>query len=121
ALNSDAGAAAVREGADALAMMLSIFAPFTAEEAWSLLGHEPSVVFAGWPAYDAALLVESVVTCVVQVQGKVRDRLEVAADIGEDELRELALAAPGVVRALDGREVRTVIVRAPKLVNVVPT
>jgi leucyl-tRNA synthetase len=120
ALDSDAGAAAVREGADALAMMLSIFAPFTAEEAWSLLSHEPSVVFAGWPSYDEALLVESVVTCVVQVAGKVRDRLEVAADIGEDALRELALAAPGVVRALDGRDVRTVIIRAPKLVNVVP-
>jgi leucyl-tRNA synthetase len=120
ALDSDAGAAAVREGADALARMLSIFAPFTAEEAWSLLGHEPSVVFAGWPSHDEALLVESVVTCVVQVSGKVRDRLEVAADIGEDELRALALAAPGVARALAGREVRTVIVRAPKLVNVVP-
>jgi leucyl-tRNA synthetase len=100
--------------------MLSIFAPFTAEEAWSLLAHDPSVVGAGWPSYDEALLVESTVTCVVQVAGKVRDRLTVAADIGEDELRDLALAADGVVRALDGRSVRTVIVRAPKLVNVVP-
>jgi len=57
---------------------------------------------------------------VVQVAGKVRDRLEVSPEIGEDELREQALATPGVARALDGREVRTVIVRAPKLVNVVP-
>jgi leucyl-tRNA synthetase len=119
-LSSADGAAAVREGADALARMLSIFAPFTAEEAWSLLGHEPSVVGAGWPEYDDALLVESTVTCVVQVAGKVRDRLTVAADVSEDELRALALAAAGVVRALDGREVRTVVVRAPKLVNVVP-
>jgi leucyl-tRNA synthetase len=119
-LDSDAGAGAVREGADSLARMLSIFAPFTAEEAWSLLGHEPSVVAAGWPAYDEALLVESVVTCVVQVSGKVRDRLTVAADVSEDELRSMALASDAVVRALDGREVRTVIVRAPKLVNVVP-
>ena len=59
-------------------------------------------------------------TCVVQVGGKVRDRLEVPPGISEDELRTLALAAPGVVRALDGRPTRTVIVRAPKLVNIVP-
>jgi leucyl-tRNA synthetase len=120
ALNAPATAAAVREGADALARMLSIFAPFTAEEAWSLLGREPSVVFAGWPTYDESLLVESVVTCVVQVAGKVRDRLEVPVDIGDDELTALALATDGVARALEGREIRTVIVRAPKLVNVVP-
>jgi leucyl-tRNA synthetase len=61
------------------------------------------------------------VTCVVQVKGKVRDRLEVPPDIAEDELRRLALASPKVAGALDGREVRTVVVRAPKLVNVVPT
>ena len=64
---------------------------------------------------------ETVDTCVVQVAGKVRDRLEVAPDVGEDELRELALADRGCgQRALDGRDVRTVVVRAPKLVNVVP-
>jgi leucyl-tRNA synthetase len=119
-LDANAAVAAVREGADALVQMLSIFAPFTAEEAWSLLGHEPSVVFAGWPSYDESLLVESVVTCVVQVAGKVRDRLTVSADASDDELRSLALASAAVVRVLDGREVRTVIVRAPKLVNVVP-
>jgi leucyl-tRNA synthetase len=120
ALDSAMGAAAVRESADALARMLSIVAPFTAEEAWSLLGHQPSVVGAGWPPHDESLLVESVVTCVVQVSGKVRDRLTVSADVTEDELRAMALASEAVARALDGREVRTVIVRAPKLVNVVP-
>jgi leucyl-tRNA synthetase len=65
------------------------------------------------------LLVEDTVTCVVQVDGKVRDRLEVAPSVSDEELRELALAAPGAQRALDGRGVRTVIVRAPKLVNIV--
>jgi leucyl-tRNA synthetase len=116
----DSRAIAVREAADALARMLSIFAPFTAEEAWSLLGHDPSVVGPGWPTHDPALLVESVVTCVVQVAGKVRDRLTVAADVSEETLRDLALASDAVARALDGRAVRTIIVRAPKLVNVVP-
>jgi leucyl-tRNA synthetase len=117
---SAADVAVVREGAEALARMLSVFAPFTAEEVWSLLGHPPSVVSAGWPSYDEELLVESSVVCVVQVAGKVRDRLTVSPDIGEDELRTMALASDAVVRSLAGREVRTVIVRAPKLVNVVP-
>jgi leucyl-tRNA synthetase len=110
---------AVREAAEALAVMLSLFAPYTAEECWELLGHSPSVGRAVWPAADPALLVQDTVTCVVQVDGKVRDRLEVAPSVGEDELRELALAAPGAERALAGRGVRTVIVRPPKLVNIV--
>jgi leucyl-tRNA synthetase len=118
---SAADVAVVREGAQALARMLSVFAPFTAEEVWFLLGHAPSVVSAGWPSYDEELLVESSVVCVVQVAGKVRDRLTVSPDIGEDELRAMALASDAVVRSLAGREVRTVIVRAPKLVNVVPS
>ncbi|MFI5065512.1 MAG: leucine--tRNA ligase [Streptosporangiales bacterium] len=115
-----AGDPAVREAAETLAVLLSLFAPYTAEECWELLGHQPSVALAGWPAADPALLAEDLVTCVVQVAGKVRDRLEVPPGIGEDELRELALATPGVARALAGREARMVIVRPPKLVNVVP-
>jgi len=122
AIDSGPGATdpAVREAAETLTVLLSLFAPYTAEECWELLGHEPSVATAGWPAADAALLVEDEVTCVVQVNGKVRDRLEVPPDIGDDELRDLALAAPGVVRALAGRDIKTVIVRAPRLVNIVP-
>ncbi len=114
-----AGDPAVREAAEALAVMLSLFAPYTAEECWEMLGREPSVARAAWPVADPALLVEDTVICVVQVDGKVRDRLEVPAAIGENELRELALATPGVERALGSRGVRTVIVRPPKLVNVV--
>jgi len=115
-----AGDPAVREAAETLTVLLSLFAPYTAEECWEVLGHPPSVALAGWPAADPALLVEDLVTCVVQVSGKVRDRVEVPPGISDDELRALALAAPGVARALDGRSIRTVIVRAPKLVNVVP-
>jgi len=105
---------------EAVAVILSLFAPYTAEDLWNTLGHPASVANAGWPAHDEALLVQDTVTAVVQVQGKVRDRLEVSPDIAEDELRELALASENVQRALDGRGIRTVIVRAPKLVNIVP-
>jgi leucyl-tRNA synthetase len=121
-IDSGAGPAdpAVREAAEALAVMLSLFAPYTAEEAWARLGHEPTVARASWPAYDPALLVEESVTCVVQVAGKVRDRIDVPPDISEDELRKRALATEGVRRALGGHGVRKVIVRVPKLVNVVP-
>ena len=115
-----AGDPAVREAAEAVAVMLSLFAPYCAEDMWAALGHEPTVALAGWPAVDPALLVQETVTAVVQVAGKVRARLDVPPDVTEDALRELALADPGVVRALGDRAIRTVVVRPPRLVNVVP-
>ena len=122
AIDSGPGPAdpAVREAAEAVAVLLSLFAPYAAEEMWARLGHPPSVARAGWPEVDPALLIEESVTCVVQVGGKVRDRLDVPPSIGEDELRARALASGAVQRALDGRSARTVIVRAPRLVNIVP-
>ncbi|MGZ4620229.1 MAG: leucine--tRNA ligase [Frankiaceae bacterium] len=114
----------VRAAAQALAVMLAPYAPFTAEDCWARLGHEPevgdSVHCAQWPLADPALLVEDTVTCIIQVAGKVRDRLEVPVTVSEDRLRELALASEGVSRALGGRSVRMVVIRPPKLVNVVP-
>ncbi|KRE61595.1 leucine--tRNA ligase [Nostocoides sp. Soil756] len=108
-----------REAAEAIVPMVAPLAPHIAEELWSRLGHEESLVHAPFPVADPALLVDDTVTCVVQVKGKVKDRLEVPSDITEDALRELALASEKVQAALPGG-VRTVIVRAPKLVNVVP-
>ncbi len=115
-----AGDPAVREAAEAVAVMLSPIAPYVAEEMWALLGQAPSVANATWPSADPALLVAEQVTCVVQVQGKVRAKLPVSPSATEAELEALALADPGVQRALDGRGVRQVIVRAPKLVSIVP-
>ncbi|MFD0854176.1 hypothetical protein ACFQ07_18205, partial [Actinomadura adrarensis] len=66
------------------------------------------------------LLVQESVTCVVQVAGKVRDRLEISPKISEADLEALALASPKIVEALAGREIRKIIVRAPKIVNIVP-
>jgi leucyl-tRNA synthetase len=127
AIDSGPGAAdpAVREAAEALTVMLSLFAPYTAEESWEVLGGPAgpagilSVARASWPAADPALLVQETVTCVVQVNGKVRDRLEVSPDITEAQLHDLAVTAPGVTRALAGQEITRVVVRPPKLVNIV--
>ncbi len=114
------GDPAVREAVEVVAIALSLVSPYVAEEMWELLGHTPSVANARWPQVEAGLLVAETVTCVVQVQGKVRARLEVSPEVDEQALRELALADPGVVRALNGRAVAKVIIRRPKLVSIVP-
>ncbi|HET6627046.1 MAG TPA: leucine--tRNA ligase [Nocardioidaceae bacterium] len=110
---------AVRESTEAVTVMLSLIAPYTAEEMWARLGHEPTVAHAGWPIVDEALLVEDAVTAIVQVQGKLRAKLEVAPDISETDLEAMAMADAHVRRALEGKTVRKVIVRAPKVVNIV--
>ncbi|MDO4784149.1 MAG: leucine--tRNA ligase [Propionibacteriaceae bacterium] len=110
-----------REAMEALVLMTAPVAPHIAEELWQRLGHTSSLAHEPFPEVtDAALLVAETVTCVVQVQGKVRASLEVDPNISDDELTALALAAPGTVRSLAGRGVKKVIVRAPKLVSIVP-
>ncbi|HEU4465806.1 MAG TPA: leucine--tRNA ligase, partial [Agromyces sp.] len=113
-----AGDAAVREAAEVTAMILDLFAPFTAEDMWQRLGYEPTVANVVWRKADPALLVEESVTAIVQVDGKVRDRLEVSPKIGADELEALARASAAVARSVGEREIANVIVRAPKLVNI---
>jgi len=120
AIDTGAGPAdpAVREAAEVTAMMLDMYAPYTAEDMWSTLGHEPTVAHAVWPSADPSLLVQESVTCVVQVNGKVRDRVEVSPDVTAEELEKIALALPNAIRSLEGLEVVNVIVRAPRVVNI---
>lgn len=113
-----AGDPAVREGAEELAKALSLFAPYTAEDMWRMLGHEPSVATAGFRDVDQSLLVQDTITAIAQVDGKLRDKFEVSVDITEQDLRELALSSDNVKRAIGDRELAAVIVRAPKLVNI---
>jgi leucyl-tRNA synthetase len=118
-----AGDPAVREAVETVAIALSIFAPYTAEDMWQKLGHgdeskDHLVAFAGWRKADPLLLVEESVTAIVQVDGKVRDRLEVSPTIGNDELEALARASEAVQRALGERIIGQVIVRAPRVVNI---
>jgi len=111
------GDAAVREATETVALGLSLFAPYTAEDMWEKLGYSASVAFYGWRKANPVLLVEESVTAVVQVNGKVRDRLEVNPKISTEELEKLARASVAVTRAIGASEVVNVIVRAPRLVN----
>jgi len=104
---------------EALALLLAPLAPHLAEELWSRLGREPSVGLQPFPVADPALLVEDSVTLVVQVNGKVRDRIEVATTITADQAEALALTSAKVVELLDGAAPRKVVSRPPSLVNVV--
>lgn len=121
AVDSGPGAAdpAVREAVETIALGLSLFAPYTAEDMWANLGHAPSIANAGWRKPDRSLLVEQSTTAIVQVNGKVRDRVDVPVDIADAELERRARELPGVARSIGDGVVRHVVVRAPKLVNFV--
>jgi leucyl-tRNA synthetase len=112
-----AGDPAVREAAEATAMILDLFAPHTAEEMWEILGYEPFVGLVPWRQADPTLLVEDSVTAVVQIDGKVRGTLTVPVRIPADELEALARADEKVLRSLAGREIARAVVRAPKVVS----
>jgi len=110
---------AVREAVEAIAIMISLVAPFTAEEMWERLGHKPSVALAGWPAVDPKLLVADSVEAVIQINGKIKERIDVSPTITDAELEALALAHPTIVAELGTNAPKKVIARAPKLVNIV--
>ena len=121
AIDSGCGAAdpAVREATEATAIMLSLVAPFTAEEMWERLGHKPAIALAGWPAVDPALLVDDEVEAVIQINGKIVGRINVSPTISDADFEAAALALPVIVAELKGATPKKVIARAPKLVNIV--
>lgn len=109
-----------REAAEALVVMVAPIAPHIAEELWERLGHQGGIARATFPVVtDESLLAAEEVTCVVQVAGKVRAKVSVDPEISEADLQAKVLAEPAVVKLLDGREPKRVIVRAPKLVSLV--
>ncbi|MFE3514200.1 leucine--tRNA ligase [Streptomyces sp. NPDC059166] len=115
-----AGGPLPRSVAERLVLLIAPLAPHVAEELWRRLGHTESVVHQDFPVADPAYVVDETVTCVVQVKGKVRARLEISPSISDEELEALALADENVIASLGGAGIRKVIVRAPKLVNIVP-
>jgi leucyl-tRNA synthetase len=121
AIDSGPGAAdpAVREAVEAIAIMLSLVAPFTSEEMWERLGHKPAIATAGWPVVDEKLLVADAVEAVIQINGKIKERIEVPPTITDSEIEALALAHPTIAAELNGATPKKVIARAPKIVNIV--
>jgi leucyl-tRNA synthetase len=121
AIDSGCGASdpAVREATEIVAIALSLIAPYTAEEMWEKLGHKPSVALAGWPTLDPALLTEDSVTAIFQINGKIKNRVEVSPNISDGDLEKLAFADAAVLEELSGAEPKKVITKAPKFVNIV--
>ena len=121
AIDSGCGGAdpAVREAAEAIAITLSLIAPYTAEDMWERLGHEPAVALAGWPTIDESLLGADSVTAVLQISGKIKDRIEVSPTISREDLEALALANDLIKSELVGATIKKIIIVAPKLVNIV--
>ena len=121
AIDSGCGASdpAVREATEIVAVALSLIAPYTAEEMWEKLGHKPSVALAGWPTLDPALLTEDSVTAIFQINGKIKNRVEVSPNISDADLEKLAFADAAVLEELSGAEPKKVITKAPKFVNIV--
>ena len=109
----------MRESAEALIRMLAPFAPHTAEELWESLGHEDGLTRVSWPSFNADVARAEEITVPVQVNGKVRGRVTVPADITEDELQHVALADPGVQSHIAGKAVKKVVVVQGRLVSVV--
>jgi leucyl-tRNA synthetase len=121
AIDSGCGAAdpAVREAVEAVAISLSLIAPYTAEEMWERLGHKPSVALAGWPMVDESLLGADAVTAIFQINGKIKSRVDVQPDISDADLEKMAFADPAVAAELNGIAPKKVITKAPKFVNIV--
>ena len=121
AIDSGCGPAdpAVREATETVAISLSLIAPYTAEEMWERLGHKPSVALAGWPEVDSTLLTEDSVTAIFQVNGKIKNRVEVSPSISDKELEEMALSDGAITNELGGSTPKKIITKAPKFVNIV--
>jgi len=109
----------MREAIEALIVMISPFAPHTAEELWEMTGHTGGIEKTRWPSFDEEVARAEEIVVVVQVNGRVRGRLTVAAETPESELRERALADPGVRPHIEGKTMKSVVVVKGKLINVV--
>ena len=120
AVDSGCGAAdpAVRESVETIALMINLFAPYTAAEMWDILGHESNCALVEWRDADSSLLVADEITVAVQVDGKVRDRLVLPADVSEEDALALALDADRIKKSVGEREIVKTFVRLPRIISI---
>ncbi len=109
----------LKEALDNLLLLLAPFAPHITEELWHTLGHKESVHLMPWPKYDANAIVEDEIEIVIQINGKVRDKMKISVEASEDEMREAALKQEKLLPLLEGKEIIKVITVPKKLVNIV--
>ena len=102
-----------------LVLILSPFTPHVCEEMWEYLGHTGSLYNVGWPAYDESALVKDSVEIVIQINGKVKEKMNVASGLGRDELQKTVMESEAAINAVDGRNIVKVIAIPDKLVNIV--
>ena len=117
--NSDGARAIVRESIDTLILLLSPFAPHIAEEMWSLLGHKTSIVQVEWPVFNKDFTTTEKLLIVVQLNGKVRQRITVSSSSSQEDIKSLALNDSKIKEQIKGQEIKKVIVVPGKLVNIV--
>ena len=108
-----------REMLMTIVKLVSPFAPHISEELWEILGNPPSIGYAKWPEYNEALTVDELLTIVVQINGKLRDSLEMARDTDVEKMKEIAMSTPKIKKWLEGQTVKKVIAVANKLINIV--
>ena len=117
--NDDPEDGAIKEAVDTIIQLLSPMVPHFTEELWQLLGHQEELTSTPWPLFDKEAAKEDEITLVVQVNGKVRSRLQVAAGIAEETIKEMALRDERVQKFIDGKDIRKIIVVKNKLISIV--
>ena len=109
----------MREATETVVLLLSPFVPHFSEELWKALGHQESIIKTPWPDYDREAIVEEEILIVIQVNGKLRDRMTLPASYGEEEVKAWALKSERIQKLLEGKQIRRVILVPRKLVNIV--
>jgi leucyl-tRNA synthetase len=109
----------IREAIETVVVLLSPFVPHFAEELWESLGNRTSVVKMKWPDYDPEAVMEEEILIVIQINGKLRDRMTIPASYGEDEVKSWALKSERIRKLVEGKEIKRVILVPKKLVNIV--
>jgi leucyl-tRNA synthetase len=109
----------VREAIEAVVVLLSPFVPHFAEELWEALGNRESIVKTQWPDYDPEAVLEDEILIVIQVNGRLRDRMTIPASYGEEEVKTWALKSERIRKLVEGKEIKRVVLVPRKLVNIV--
>jgi leucyl-tRNA synthetase len=109
----------MREAVETVVVLLSLFVPHFAEELWEALGHQESILRTPWPEYDREAIVEEEILIVIQVNGKLRDRMTIPAAYGEEQVKSWALKSDRIQKLTEGKQIKRVILVPGKLVNIV--